>query len=290
MEYIVDKEYEDVRLDKFLRKKYEDIPLTEIFKGIRTGKIKVNGKKSKENYRLQLNDEIKVFFKGGETKEEKLLDVEDKGIEKIKKSIVYEDENILIFNKKNNMVMHKGSGYDFGISELLKGYLKNPNFNFVNRIDKATSGLIIGAKSLVTARELAEEIRNRNIDKKYYILVEGKVKEREFIIKSYLKKIEDKVIEVEEFEEGAKESLSSFEVKKYGKDCTLLEGALGSGRTHQLRVQLANMGNAIIGDTKYGRGKEKMMYLFSHYLKINKYGIEINLPIPDEYIKRLGSN
>ena len=287
MEYIVDKEFEDVRLDKFLRKKYEDIPLTEIFKGIRTGKIKVNGKKSKENYRLQLNDEIKVFFKGGETK---LLEVEDKEIEKIKKSIVYENENVLIFNKKNNMVMHKGSGYDFGISELLKGYLKNPNFNFVNRIDKATSGLIIGAKSLVTARELAEEIRNRNIDKRYYILVEGKVKDKEFTIKSYLKKIEDKVIEVEKFEEGAKESLSFFKVKKYGKDCTLLEGTLGSGRTHQLRVQLANMGNAIIGDTKYGKGKEKIMYLFSHYLKINKYGIEIDLPIPDEYIKRLGSN
>lgn len=186
--------------------------------------------------------------------------------------------------------MHKGSGYDFGISELLKGYLKNPNFNFVNRIDKATSGLIIGAKSLVTARELAEEIRNRNIDKRYYILVEGKVKDKEFTIKSYLKKIEDKVIEVEKFEEGAKESLSFFKVKKYGKDCTLLEGTLGSGRTHQLRVQLANMGNAIIGDTKYGKGKEKIMYLFSHYLKINKYGIEIDLPIPDEYIKRLGSN
>ena len=290
MEYIVDKEFEDVRLDKFLRKKYEDIPLTEIFKGIRTGKIKVNGKKSKENYRLQLNDEIKVFFKGGETKEEKLLEVEDKEIEKIKKSIVYEYVNVLIFNKKNNMVMHKGSGYDFGISELLKGYLKNPNFNFVNRIDKATSGLIIGAKSLVIARELAEEIRNRNIDKRYYILVEGKVKDKEFTIKSYLKKIEDKVIEVEKFEEGAKESLSFFKVKKYRKDCTLLEGTLGSGRTHQLRVQLANMGNAIIGDTKYGKGKEKIMYLFSHYLKINKYGIEIDLPIPDEYIKRLGSN
>lgn len=290
MEYIVDKEFEDVRLDKFLRKKYENIPLTEIFKGIRTGKIKVNGKKSKENYRLQLNDKIKVFFKDGETKEEKLLEIEDREIEKIKKSIVYEDENIIIFNKKNNMVMHKGSGYDFGISELLKGYLKNPNFNFVNRIDKATSGLIIGAKSLVTARELAEEIRNRNIEKKYYILVEGIIKNREFTIKSYLKKIEDKVIEVEEFEEGAKESISYFKIKKYGKDCTLLEGTLGSGRTHQLRVQLANMGNAIIGDVKYGKGKEKMMYLFSHYLKIKKYGIEIDLPIPEEYIKRLGSN
>lgn len=105
-----------------------------------------------------------------------------------------------------------------------------------------------------------------------------------------MKKIEDKVIEVEEFEEGAKESISYFKIKKYGKDCTLLEGTLGSGRTHQLRVQLANMGNAIIGDVKYGKGKEKMMYLFSHYLKIKKYGIEIDLPIPEEYIKRLGSN
>ena len=290
MEYIVDKEFEDVRLDKFLRKKYEEIPLTEIFKGIRTGKVKVNGKKSKENYRLQLNDEIKIFFKGGETKEEKLLEIEDKEIEKIKKLIVYEDENVLIFNKRNNMVMHKGSGYDFGISEILKGYLKNSNFNFVNRIDKATSGLIIGAKSLVIARELAEEIRNRNIEKKYYILVEGMVKNKEFTIKSYLKKIEDKVIEVEEFEEGAKESISYFKKKKYGKDCTLLEGTLGSGRTHQLRVQLSNMGNAIVGDTKYGKGSEKIMYLFSHYLKIKKYGIEIDLPVPDEYIKRLGSN
>lgn len=290
MEYIIDKEYEDVRLDRFLRKKYEDISLTEIFKGIRTGKVKVNGKKSKENYRLQLEDVVKVFFNGGETKEEKPVSIENKEIEKIKKSIVYEDERVLIFNKKNNMVMHKGSGYEYGISEMLKSYLKNENFNFVNRIDKATSGLIIGAKSLVVARELAEDIRNRDIEKKYYILVNGRVREKEFKIKSWLKKIEDKVIEVEKFQEGAKESTSSFKVVEYGKNCTLLEGTLGSGRTHQLRVQLANRGNYIIGDNKYGKGREKMMYLFSHYVKIERYGIEINLPIPKEFLDRLGNN
>lgn len=290
MEYIIDKEYEDVRLDRFLRKKYEDISLTEIFKGIRTGKVKVNGKKSKENYRLQLEDVVKVFFNGGETKEEKPVSIENKEIEKIKKSIVYEDERVLIFNKKNNMVMHKGSGYEYGISEMLKSYLKNENFNFVNRIDKATSGLIIGVKSLVVARELAEDIRNRDIEKKYYILVNGRVREKEFKIKSWLKKIEDKVIEVEKFQEGAKESTSSFKVVEYGKNCTLLEGTLGSGRTHQLRVQLANRGNYIIGDNKYGKGREKMMYLFSHYVKIERYGIEINLPIPKEFLDRLGNN
>lgn len=288
MEYIIDKEFEDVRVDKFLRKKLSNMPLTEIFKCIRVGKIKVNGKKTKENYRLKLNDVVKLFVKVDlESIQSEENKIKDSDLEEIKQFIVYEDENLLILNKKPNMVMHKGSGHEYGVSEILKEYLKNPNFNFINRIDKATSGLIIGTKSLVINRELSEEIRERNIEKKYYILVEGKFKKKEFTIKSFLKRLEDRVVELEKYEVGAKESISYFRVVETGKDCTLLEGTLGSGRTHQLRVQLASMGNPILGDTKYGKGKEKIMYLFSHYLKIDKYGIEIDLPIPKEYIKRL---
>lgn len=288
MEYIIDKEFEDVRVDKFLRKKLSNMPLTEIFKCIRVGKIKVNGKKTKENYRLKLNDVVKLFMKVNlESIQFEENKIKDSDLEEIKQFIVYEDENLLILNKKPNMVMHKGSGHEYGISEILKEYLKNPNFNFINRIDKATSGLIIGTKSLVINRELSEEIRERNIEKKYYILVEGKFKKKKFTIKSFLKRLEDRVVELEKYEVGAKESISYFRVVETGKDCTLLEGTLGSGRTHQLRVQLASMGNPILGDTKYGKGKEKIMYLFSHYLKIDKYGIEIDLPIPKEYIKRL---
>lgn len=288
MEYIIDKEFEDVRVDKFLRKKLSNMPLTEIFKCIRVGKIKVNGKKTKENYRLKLNDVVKLFMKVDiESIQSEENKIKDSDLEEIKQFIVYEDENLLILNKKPNMVMHKGSGHEYGVSEILKEYLKNPSFNFINRIDKATSGLIIGTKSLVINRELSEEIRERNIEKKYYILVEGKFKKKEFTIKSFLKRLEDRVVELEKYEVGAKESISYFRVVETGKDCTLLEGTLGSGRTHQLRVQLASMGNPILGDTKYGKGKEKIMYLFSHYLKIDKYGIEIDLPIPKEYIKRL---
>ena len=288
MEYIIDKEFEDVRVDKFLRKKLSNMALTEIFKCIRVGKIKVNGKKTKENYRLKLNDVVKLFMKVElESIRSEESKIKSSDLEEIKQFIVYEDENLLILNKKPNMVMHKGSGHEYGISEILKEYLKNPNFNFINRIDKATSGLIIGTKSLVINRELSEEIRERNIEKKYYILVEGKFKKKEFTIKSFLKRLEDRVVELEKYEVGAKESISYFRVVETGKDCTLLEGTLGSGRTHQLRVQLASMGNPILGDTKYGKGKEKIMYLFSHYLKIDKYGIEIDLPIPKEYIKRL---
>ncbi|MBU3842666.1 MAG: RluA family pseudouridine synthase [Candidatus Fusobacterium pullicola] len=288
MEYIIDKEFEDVRVDKFLRKKLSNMALTEIFKCIRVGKIKVNGKKTKENYRLKLNDVVKLFMKVElESIQSEESKIKSSDLEEIKQFIVYEDENLLILNKKPNMVMHKGSGHEYGISEILKEYLKNPNFNFINRIDKATSGLVIGTKNLVINRELSEEMRERNIEKKYYILVEGKLKKKEFIIKSFLKRLEDRVVELEKYEVGAKKSISYFRVVETGKDCTLLEGTLGSGRTHQLRVQLASMGNPILGDTKYGKGKEKIMYLFSHYLKIDKYGIEINLPIPKEYIKRL---
>ena len=183
--------------------------------------------------------------------------------------------------------MHKGSGHEYGISEIIKGYLGNSDFNFVNRIDKSTSGLVIGAKNLVTDRELSEEIRDRNIDKKYYIIVDGKVEKKEFVIKSYLKKLDDKVVELEKFEPGAKESISKFKVIRYGKNCTLLEGALGSGRTHQLRVQLSSFGHPIMGDNKYGRGKGGIMYLFSYYLNIKKYNIAIELPLPIEYNKVL---
>lgn len=286
MEYKIEKDYADVRLDKYVRKHFPDLVLTEIFKGIRIGKIKVNGKKSKQNYRLCEGDIVKIFF-DVEQKKDNFVKIDKNDIEYIKKYIVYEDENILIFNKEANMVMHKGSGHEYGISEIIKGYLGNSDFNFVNRIDKSTSGLVIGAKNLVTARELSEEIRDRNIDKKYYIIVDGKVEKKEFVIKSYLKKLDDKVVELEKFEPGAKESISKFKVIRYGKNCTLLEGTLGSGRTHQLRVQLSSFGHPIMGDNKYGRGKGGIMYLFSYYLNIKKYNIAIELPLPIEYNKVL---
>lgn len=286
MEYKIEKDYADVRLDKYVRKHFPDLALTEIFKGIRIGKIKVNGKKSKQNYRLCEGDIVKIFF-DVEQKKDNFVKIDKNDIEYIKKYIVYEDENILIFNKEANMVMHKGSGHEYGISEIIKGYLGNSDFNFVNRIDKSTSGLVIGAKNLVTARELSEEIRDRNIDKKYYIIVDGKVEKKEFVIKSYLKKLDDKVVELEKFEPGAKESISKFKVIRYGNNCTLLEGTLGSGRTHQLRVQLSSFGHPIMGDNKYGRGKGGIMYLFSYYLNIKKYNIAIELPLPIEYNKVL---
>jgi len=287
MDYKITEEYKDTRVDKFIRKKYEGVKLGEIFKYLRTKKIKVNGKKVDGKYRLQVGDIVNVFLREGATVEKSFIVLTEKEIKYLKAGIVYEDERVLIFDKKPDMVMHKGSGHEYGLSEMLKAYTKNMNFTFVNRIDKATSGMIIGAKTLPVVRELSEEIRERRVEKKYYILVDGKPKQNKFTIKSYLKKTETKVVELDEYEEGAKESISYFKVIKNGKERTLLEGLLGTGRTHQLRVQLANEKMPIVGDMKYGVSKESMMYLYSYYVNIPKYNIEIEREIPVNFLKKI---
>lgn len=285
MEYKIDSNFHDTRLDKFIRRKYEGVNLTGIFKMIRKGRIKVNGKKVKQNYRLQEGDLVKVFSVGGETKKKEFIELSARETAYIKNGTVYEDERILIFNKEADMVMHKGSGHEYGLSEMLKSYLKIEEFTFINRIDKATSGMIIGAKSLPVTRDLSEEMRERRIEKKYYILVDGAVERDEFEMKSYLKKTETKVVELDEYEEGAKESISYFKVVKRGKRKTLLEGKLGTGRTHQLRVHLANLGHPITGDAKYGKGASHIMCLFSHWVNIEKYDIQLNLDIPEKFLE-----
>ena len=196
--------------------------------------------------------------------------------------IVFENDNLFVINKPLGDVVHKGSGHDISLLEEFRSYYSNNNINFVNRIDKLTSGLVIGAKNIKTAREIAKEIQTGNIVKKYYILVNGKIEKDNFILENYLKKDEERVIVSDIEKEGYKKSITYFKkIKEYDK-YTLLEAELKTGRTHQLRAQLNHLGNNIVGDTKYGKNeKEDIMYLFSYYLKIDLCNLEIKLEIPD---------
>lgn len=278
MKYIIEKDDENVRLDRYLRKKLTTTPLTEIFKALRIGKIKVNNKKKKENYRLVEGDKL---FIGLEVPEEEIIfmKLQDKDKEFLKNGIVFENKDLIIFNKKKNVVMHRGSGFDYGISEMFKSYFKSNDFNFVNRIDKKTSGLVIGSKNKITTRILTEEIRENRIKKKYYILVHGIINKDKFVIENYLKKIEDKVIVTSKNDTEGKIAITYFKVLKRKNNLTLLEGELVTGRTHQLRVQLSNMGHPILGDTRYGNDRERILFLNSFYCKIDKFNIEVKLDL-----------
>ena len=288
IEYIIDEDYESVRVDRFLRKHLKNINLSEIYKMLRKGKIKVNNKKISQDYRLVLGDIVFIFlseFK--EENEEIFIELNQVRKEKLKQMIVFENDNLFVINKSLGDVVHKGSGHSISLLEEFRSYYSSNNVNFVNRIDKLTSGLVIGAKNIKTARDIAKEIQAGNIVKKYYILVNGKIKKDNFILKNYLKKDEEKVIVSDIEKEGYKKSITYFKkIKEYDR-YTLLEAELKTGRTHQLRAQLNHIGNTIVGDTKYGKNeKEDIMYLFSYYLKIDLYNLEIKLEIPNFFNKK----
>ena len=287
IEFIIDEEYETVRIDRFLRKHLKNIALSEIYKMLRKAKIKVNNKKVSQDYRLVLGDIIFVFLPENfeEKNEETFIELNEIRKEKLKSMIAYENENLFIINKNLGDVIHKGSGHDISLLEEFRSYYSNNKINFVNRIDKLTSGLVIGAKNIKTAREIAKEIQLGNITKKYYILVYGKIEKEEFILENYLKKDEEKVIVSDIEKEGYKKSITYFKKIKEHNKYTLLEAELKTGRTHQLRTQLNHIGNNIVGDTKYGKDeREDMMYLFSYYLKIDLYNLEIKLEIPNFFL------
>ena len=285
MEFIITPDFHDVRLDRFIRKKYREIPLTGIFRLIRKGRVRVNGKKKRPDYRIQENDVVRVNISTSPSAAKALVLLSSDQEKQVAKSIVHEDNNITLCNKPPGLAMHRGSGHEFGLVELLQSYTKNPQFTFVNRIDRATSGLVIGAKNLITARKLSELFRQQAIEKYYAIMVDGVVEQDHFSITSFLKKEEDRVVEYMDGYDGAKKAVSSFSVVQRYKSTTLLEARLLTGRTHQLRVQLAKRNHPIVGDMKYGNRRAQNMLLFSQRVVIPAFNLDVSLPVP-EYFHR----
>ena len=288
MEFIIDNNFHDVRLDKFLRKTYQDIPLSGIFKMIRKGNVKVNKKKKKQNYRLQAGDAVRVWEASTPTAAKSFPQLSGDEKEFIRSCIVFKNNDILLCNKPSGMVMHAGSGHKHGLSELVRAYTDNRHFSFVNRIDKMTSGLVIGARNLPAARKLSNLIHQRAVRKIYVALVEGRVEKDHFTLENFLKKEQTRVVIHPDDQDGAKKACSEFTVLKQGRQRTLLKAELHTGRTHQLRVQLAHVRHSIVGDLKYGkRQNQKQMFLLSQRLIIPSLNFDFSLPVPDSFYDAL---
>ncbi len=261
---------------------------------IRKGNVKVNRKKKKQNYRLQEGDTVRVWESTQPTVKKTFPSLSDKLKTQMQRCVIYEDKDIICCNKPAGMVMHTGSNHQCGLSELLVSYTGNPNCTFVHRLDKMTSGLVMAAKNLRTARILSRLIRNRDFKKKYAVLVHGTMKIRQFTLETFLK-TEEKIVRVHPDEtNGAKKSLSTFLIIQSGAERTLLEATLHTGRKHQLRVQLADIGHPIVGDMKYGnvdKKKEMMtrMFLFSQSITVPSLDFHVSLDIPRDFYSHIDS-
>ena len=278
MEYIVDAEYENSRIDRLLKKICKDETLSNIFRALKKGDVRVNGSKIKENYRLALGDVVTIKYLKfqedvltGALKESKKVYDDEYDNYYYKSLIIFENEDFFIVNKPPQMPMHKGTGHKFGLSEIYKQIYNNSNVNFANRLDNDTSGLVIGCKNLKFLRYMTEKIRNNEIKKKYVAIVHGDIKDSYIKMENYLKVTEKNVIvSDEELKESKKcisivrkrnlrqehlEKLMLFEEfeKMQNERITTLEIELMTGRKHQIRAQLAHRKNPIVGDKKYGK-------------------------------------
>ena len=278
MEYTVDVEYENSRIDRLLKKICKDETLSNIFRALKKGDVRVNGSKIKENYRLALGDVVTIKYLKfqedvltGILKESKKVYEDEYDNYYYKSLIIFENEDFFIVNKPPQMPMHKGTGHKFGLSEIYKQIYNNSNVNFANRLDNDTSGLVIGCKNLKFLRYMTEKIRNNEIKKKYVAIVHGDIKDSYIKMENYLKVTEKNVIVSDEELKESKKSISivrkrnlrqehleklmlfeEFE-KMQNERITTLEIELMTGRKHQIRAQLAHRKNPIVGDKKYGK-------------------------------------
>ena len=286
-EYIVDSESEGMRIDRYIKRKFKNEPLSKIFQALRKGDVKVGGKKVKENYRLSLNEKISVKYlkaeiSSDENKNYRKNKIEKKILDKYKKSVIFENEDFFIVNKEGNIPMHKGTGHKYGLSEIFKEIYNSENINFANRLDYETSGLVIGCKTLKFLRYISEKIRNNEVQKRYIAVVHGIIEKEKFTIENYLTVRENGVSVTENKIEG-KKSITEFRCierkiyesnKNIGK--TILDINLVTGRKHQIRAQISNYGYPIIGDRKYGiNDKNDSLHLCCYYIAFDKYKYEI---------------
>lgn len=266
-EFIINKNDSGQRLDKFLSKAIPLLPKSLLNKYIRLKRIKCNKKRTEIAYKLQEGDILELYindeFFENNTEEHAFLKI------KSDINIVFEDQNILLVDKKPGVVVHSDKDGDLNtLITHIKAYLYetgqyNPDEeqsftpSLCNRIDRNTGGIVIACKNAEALRIMNEKVKFHEMEKKYLCIVTGDVKHESGTFSNFLLKNdkENKVFVYNKQVKGSKTAITHYKVLKRKENLSLVECNLVTGRTHQIRAQFAYAGHPLLGDGKYGTNK-----------------------------------
>lgn len=265
-EIIIKKNDANQRLDKFLTKRFKTMPKSLMYKYIRTKYIKLNNKKCEISTILKEGDVLKLFIKEEFFENESTTENYDFLKAPTKLDIIYEDENIMLINKKPGVIVHPDEKYHFDslISRVLHYLYDKNEYNpkddkafapaLVNRIDRNTGGIVIAAKNAESLRTLNAKMKTRELTKLYLCLVQGTLKHSEGLLGGYIEKNEkkNKVTVLKKPTPNSKPVKTKYKVLKNINGNSLVEIDLLTGRTHQIRAHMSSIGHPLLGDTKYG--------------------------------------
>jgi len=249
----VPEDREGQRLDNFLAGCLKGVPRSLLYRICRTGEVRVNGRRAKPDQRLAGGDEIRIppvrVAERGE------VEPPSGGqLNRIEASILHEDREFLVIDKPSGVASHGGSGVSFGAIELLRAARPRDTLELVHRLDRDTSGILVLTRKRSALTALQAEIREGRVEKRYLALIAGTLPQARLTVDAPLRKSVlqggERMVRVDS---AGKESRSRFtELERYGTGASLVEVALETGRTHQIRVHAQHIDHPLAGDEKYG--------------------------------------
>jgi 23S rRNA pseudouridine955/2504/2580 synthase len=274
------------RLDNYVQKHLGSVPRSRVYRVIRKGEVRVNGKRAGPETRLALNDKIRIppvrIAPPAEVRRPAA------GLaERIGKAIIYEDDKLLVIDKPAGIAVHGGSGINFGVIEALRALRPDESLELVHRLDRDTSGCLLIARRGSALRSLHALLREDGFEKRYLALLKGPwdlgAKRIDAPLRTDTRVGGERTVRVAS---GGKASVSAFRpVQFFGNKATLVEVMLETGRTHQIRVHAQHAGHPVAGDEKYGDAafNEAMRELGLRRMFLHAHSVSFTWPQGGEF-------
>jgi len=281
---VVDAAGAGQRIDNFLLKHLKGVPRSHLYKLMRKGRVRVNGKRTRPAYKLQMEDHVRI--PPVRISDSKAPVVPDFWLKSLLDRIVYEDEQLVVIDKPAGLAVHRGSGVDVGVIDILKVLRTDVHdWSLVHRLDRDTSGCLVVAKHRQALLAVQDLFRTGAVDKQYLALTSGAwASDMRTVDAPLAKNVLQSGERMVMVDPSGKSAVSHFRVAEPFPTATLVRVAIETGRTHQIRVHARHAGHPIAGDQRYGDKSFNRAMRKLGLKRMFLHASRIELPLPESVV------